>query len=298
MRGVDFAHSVIDLDGPAREAAILDASRKGYVPHRSTDTWPVTLRTADGAHTLVVRVGRDVWAIGQDGAGDDFLRVPMMPETARTVLAGYDAVLPTTAIADAIYQQAELRIAPIGFGEPRSSTKTIYQSNAAIERARALGEHNIGHEALSVAGVKKDVVEPSAPGKVSIYLWSVADGKPLQTYPGPHASSYLDYSHGIRMVKRTATLDGAPVDLVAFGLTPLGAQMLSTPGTSSGPIKFGAPSSRTAIAPYGRTEALVEASAVTAGVAGHQRRTRASWSTILACWTFGAAAVAVGRRLT
>jgi hypothetical protein len=52
------------------------------------------------------------------------------------------------------------------------------------------------------------------PGKVAIYGWHKPDGKPIQPLYAGHAAYYVDYSHGIRLVSRTVTLDGKERDLL------------------------------------------------------------------------------------
>jgi hypothetical protein len=48
---------------------------------------------------------------------------------------------------------------------------------------------------------------------VAIYGWHKPDGKPIQPLYTGHVDWYVDYSHGIRLVSRTVTLDGKERDL-------------------------------------------------------------------------------------
>ena len=63
-----------------------------------------------------------------------------------------------------------------------------------------------------VAGDKKDVVIANkvfaTPGKVAIYGWHKPDGKPSQPLYTGHADSWVDYSHGIRLVSRWLLVNG------------------------------------------------------------------------------------------
>ena len=63
-----------------------------------------------------------------------------------------------------------------------------------------------------VAGDKKDVVIAAklsgTPGKVAIYGWHQANGKPIQPLYTGHADFYADYSHGIRLVQLTLGVNG------------------------------------------------------------------------------------------
>ena len=68
-----------------------------------------------------------------------------------------------------------------------------------------------------VAGHKKDLVltprlsEP--PHRVAIYGWHRLDGRAIQPLSLVHGIGYVDYSHGVRLVSRTALLDGEPADI-------------------------------------------------------------------------------------
>ena len=96
--------------------------------------------------------------------------------------------------------------------EDRESPATFLRHNTLIEDQRArkkLGE--------LVAGVKKDVVVTNRlaekPNRVAIYGWHKLDGKPIQPLSIVHSESYVDYSHGIRLMKRTVVVDGKPRDV-------------------------------------------------------------------------------------
>ena len=68
-----------------------------------------------------------------------------------------------------------------------------------------------------VAGIKKDVVVSNRldekPDRVAIYGWHTPDGKPIQPLTIVHRESYVDYSHGVRLMRRTVTIDGKPRDV-------------------------------------------------------------------------------------
>ena len=85
-----------------------------------------------------------------------------------------------------------------------------------------------------VAGHKKDVVLAaglaSAPGRVAIYGWHRPDGRPIQPLYLGHLDTWVDYSHGIRLVHRQVLLDGAPHDLHAALGDPGTARLFSAEG--------------------------------------------------------------------
>jgi hypothetical protein len=63
-----------------------------------------------------------------------------------------------------------------------------------------------------VAGIKKDVVVTNKllekPQRVAIYGWHYVNGQPIQPLYTGHVDWYVDYSHGIRPVRRSVRVDG------------------------------------------------------------------------------------------
>ena len=51
------------------------------------------------------------------------------------------------------------------------------------------------------------------PNRVAIYGWHKLDGKPIQPLTIVHVNWYVDYSHGVRLMKRTVMVDGKPRDV-------------------------------------------------------------------------------------
>lgn len=205
--GKAFAESIADLPGKAREAAVVQEVMRGNVPDFLRKLCPVTLKA--GEHTCVVQVMPDCLAIGSDA---DFLRMPMTPASAMMIADAFGFALSTTTIADACYEQAEVKLEPRPMTENRDAVTTFAQHNAIIEEQRT--GKRLG---ALVAGIKKDVVITNKlrekPNKVAIYGWHKPDGKPIQPLYTGHVDWYVDYSHGIRLVSRTVTLDGRERDL-------------------------------------------------------------------------------------
>jgi len=67
------------------------------------------------------------------------------------------------------------------------------------------------------AGVKKDVVvsnllsDPDRTRHVVIYGWHELDGHPIQPLTNVHIDSYVDYSHGVRLLNSDLMVDGVPM---------------------------------------------------------------------------------------
>ena len=85
-----------------------------------------------------------------------------------------------------------------------------------------------------VAGTKKDVVIAKAvfemPGRVAIYGWHYPDGKPIQPVYTGHTASWVDYSHGVRLVRRSLIVNGEPTTFDAVLADPHLAPLLSNEG--------------------------------------------------------------------
>src|SRR4029077_1048754 len=120
--------------------------------------------------------------------------------------------LPTPKMVDEIYKQADVKLEPKPLTVEREAVRTFVEHNRIIQEqfaGKTLGS--------LVAGDKKDVVITNRlqdkPHKVAIYGWHKPDGKPIQELYVGHAAAYVDYSHGIRLVKRQVTVDGKPRDI-------------------------------------------------------------------------------------
>lgn len=46
------------------------------------------------------------------------------------------------------------------------------------------------------------------PGRLFIYGWHYQDGKPIQPLSAAHSVDYVDYSHGVRLVRDEVLIDG------------------------------------------------------------------------------------------
>ena len=69
------------------------------------------------------------------------------------------------------------------------------------------------------------------PNKVAIYGWHQLDAKPIQPLYLGHADYYVDYSHGIRLVKETMTVDGKPRKVEDVLRDPEMSKLLSDEGS-------------------------------------------------------------------
>ena len=212
MGGQEFARRVGDLEGSARDAEVRRALLAGDLPEHLRHLTAVTLegRGRDGAPlTVTFCVMPDYLAVGSDS---DSLIVPMGLPTALSVAAEFDSVLPTPRLVDAIYEAADLKLAPqpLPASDEMRSTAYLVRHDTLIAEQRAL--RAAPGDALT-AGHKKDLVLSDRlldlPGRVAIYGWHWAAQHPIQPLSTVHGAQYADYSHGVRLVSRIIYVNGA-----------------------------------------------------------------------------------------
>lgn len=201
--------------GGDRDTALAAEALRGNIPSHLRDLQPVSFTGVIGGRQtqITICVTPDYLAIGSDA---DHVRVPLGLPAALRVADAFDMMLPTTRMVDAIYAQADVRVspAPMPPTSAMSSTDYFLRHNATVQAQFARAGARPG---LLVAGHKKDVVIANrlsnAPGRVAIYGWHRSNGDPIQPLSTVHGEYYADYSHGIRLVARTAYVNGRAVDL-------------------------------------------------------------------------------------
>lgn len=208
----DFLKSLYDKTREQWEVAIVQEVKAGRTPAFNKIFVTIKVEDTDSkgkSHTLLYEVSPDYLAIGSDV---DFVRIPLTPMAAQPIADHLNCILPTRKMVDQIYKQASIKLPPKPLTENRNSLSTFVEHNRIIESQR------VGKPIGSlVAGIKKDVVVTNLlqqrENRVAIYGWHQLDGKPIQPLTTVHVNWYVDYSHGIRLVKRQATLDGKGCDL-------------------------------------------------------------------------------------
>ena len=232
--GSAFFAKVAGLSPAEREEAIVQEVCRGNIPDflRSFQKLTVRARDAKGKeHAATIEVMPDYLAIGSDS---DFIRLPMTPTTAARIADAFGCALPTRKIVDEVYGAAKVKLEPRPLTKDRESATTFLEHNRIIEGQRAgqkLGD--------IVAGIKKDVVVTNRLGeranRVAIYGWHKLDGTPIQPLTIVHVNWYVDYSHGVRLMKRTVLVDGVPRDIRAVIYATDLASLLSDEGPITHP---------------------------------------------------------------
>lgn len=178
--------------GLKRDAAIVKEVLKGNVP-----SWMFKLQDVE-IGGQIVQVTPDYLAIGLD---NDFVRVPVTPIASQYLADKLGYSLPLEALVREIHAQASVRLMP---------KPTDWYKNDALMRlgTNYLVFNNTINSQLTavnfgkfVSGHKKDVLGVAVRGKVTIFGWIQANGRPIQPVFSGHDDHYEDYSHGIRFVK-------------------------------------------------------------------------------------------------
>jgi len=224
---------VMSLGGVERDRAITQEILKGNMPDHLRQLVPVGFDGAlsNGQPVVVVLcVTPDYLAVGSDR---DHVRVPLGLPAAARIADELGFFLPTTRIVDAIYEQAEVQLAPSPM-EPTSAMVTtdyMRRHDATVTRQRSRATRFLD---TLTAGQKKDLVLTtrlySKPGQVAIYGWHQPNGRPIQPLSTVHGAQYADYSHGIRLVARIAYVNGRKVPLEELMRHPELASLVSSEG--------------------------------------------------------------------
>ena len=206
VTGSAFIASVAGLSRVDREDAIKRELLAGNIPSFLRVLRRIDLSATDSSgatHTIHYEVMPDYLAIGSD---KDFVRMPMTPYTAQAFCEAFGFVLPTRKMVTDIWKQSEVQLEPMPLTEQRESPLTFLQHHRIIEeQLGAAGRGKI------VAGIKKDVVvtgKLDRLDRVAIFGWHRVNGEPIQPLYTGHVDWYVDYSHGIRPVRRSMVVDG------------------------------------------------------------------------------------------
>ncbi len=214
MPGPTVMRRLAESPKAEREGIVEAELRAGKFPDFLRCLRRVTYRAKDAAgkeHEVALDVMPDYLAVGSD---DDFCRIPMTPRTAQRIADALGCALPTPKLVDEIARAAEVKLEPRPLTDEREAVTTFVQHNAIVEeqrRGKPLGP--------IVAGAKKDIVLSKLlaerPGRVAIYGWHRLDGKPIQPVTTVHAATYVDYSHGVRLVRKRIVIGGVEADYAA-----------------------------------------------------------------------------------
>lgn len=224
VTGSQFIHQVMNMSAEERDSIVYKEIADGNLPDSFRQPIYLTdsLQDAEGIrHKVTLCVLPDFLAIGTD---TDFLRIPMLPRTAQKLAELYGATLPTRKISDFIHRYSLIKLNPHPM-TPDSTMTTIpvfARHDSIIESARQVNGKPL-HTLIS--GHKKDIVITNRiakePGRLFIYGWHYQDGKPIQPLSAAHGIGYVDYSHGVRLIRDEVLVDRKLYSLKALLQDPI-----------------------------------------------------------------------------
>lgn len=253
--GTQFTNIITTLPRAERENWIHSQIVSGNVPG-----WLRTLRpisVTGGGHTATYYVTPDYLAVGSD---TDYFLVPMTPLLAQRLCDRLGCSLPTRRMVNQIWTNAALKLSPLTIPpSPEMITVPVFAQHNAMVRAQRHAATNAYPLGALVGGDKKDVIisariytnfaNPGITKPVVIYGWHYTSGTPIQPLYNGHEETYADYSHGIRLVQMSLTVDGSPNTVTNVLTNPSLAPLLSDDGPAEGSPNGTLPVPRYTVAP-------------------------------------------------
>ena len=169
-----------------------------------------TLQDAIGTmHEVTFSTLSDYLAIGTD---EDYIRIPLLPQTAQQIATYYKSTLPTRKLSALIHQHSPVKMMPQPMTPDATMvTMPIFARHDSLLNAQ-MKEMNFKPFKQLTAGHKKDISITNRianePNRLFIYGLHYPDGKPIQPLSGAHNNKYVDYSHGVRLISDEVLVDG------------------------------------------------------------------------------------------
>jgi hypothetical protein len=222
MKASEWIKGLPEAPGFARDQYVLEAVIAG---HHLPIRW-CPLSTAKGQHSGTVWVAEDALRIGEPG---DCVRITVSHRLAQLIVDHFDARLPTSRISDLAWEQATVRLPDLV--RPWWADGTMSTNARMVEQDRAI-ETLIASRPGLVADVGKDWIlsrqhewNPSCGVNYGIHYRKMGQLRVWQPTSTKHNLDHHDYSQTLRLVCRTAEVDGQrmPLDQVlrAKELAPL-----------------------------------------------------------------------------
>lgn len=213
MKATEILKEIYPLVGSEREKIIFQHLEQDHVPNFLLTNQPFknSVTAILNKNILEYFVFPEYLSLGED---DDYFLCPMNPETCRSFMAKHGLLLPTCKMVKQIYKASSLKVLPSPISPNSQRTNLFVIINQKIMLAKQSGEPEV-----FIAGHKKDVVlsnvlaGKSYKDRVGLYGWFKKDGTVIQDLYCKHYRSYVDYSHGLRMVYDKALLNGVEVSL-------------------------------------------------------------------------------------
>jgi len=242
--GSQFINVIRRMPLAERENWIFAQVMAGNVPNFLRSFVPITVSgIINGTnHSATVYVTADYLAIGTDA---DYFLQPMTPLLAQRLCDALGCTLPTRKMVNQIWTNAQVKLNPQPI--PPSAemiTVPVFADHNYMVRTQRNNFTNSFPPGALVSGDKKDVIISSKiytnfananiTRPVVIYGWHYPSGSPIQPLYNGHEETYVDYSHGVRLVQNAILLDGNPNSITNILTDPNLAGLLSDEGASEG----------------------------------------------------------------
>jgi hypothetical protein len=204
-----IASSTLSLTN--RENMIYAQVSAGNVPnfYRTLVAVTSTATVSSVTQSVTYYVAPDYLAIGCD---TDYFLMPMSPMLATKIGALTGTTLPTRKMVGDIWAAATVKLAPqpLSAGSQMSTVPYFAHHDSIVGQQRATFSNPLGS---LTSGDKKDVIISNmiytTANRVIIFGWYYQNGTYIQPMTNVHADTYMDYSHGIRLVQNTCMLNGS-----------------------------------------------------------------------------------------
>jgi hypothetical protein len=193
-----------------RENIIYSEVAAGNVPnfYRTMVAVTSTATISSVVQSVTYYVIPDYLAIGCD---TDYFLMPMSPMLATKIGALTGTTLPTRKMVGDIWSASTVKLAPqpLTAGPLMSTVPFFAHHDSLVGQQRATFSNPLGS---LTSGDKKDVVISNmiytTANRVIIFGWYYQSGSYIQPMTNVHADTYMDYSHGIRLVQNACMLNG------------------------------------------------------------------------------------------
>ena len=193
-----------------RENMIYAEVSAGNVPnfYRTMVAVTSTATISSVTQSVTYYVIPDYLAIGCD---TDYFLMPMSPMLATKIGSLTGTTLPTRKMVGDIWSAATVKLAPqpLTPGPLMTTVPFFAHHDSIVGQQRATFSNPLGS---LTSGDKKDVVISNmiytTANHVIIFGWYYQNGTYIQAMTNVHADTYMDYSHGIRLVQNNCLLNG------------------------------------------------------------------------------------------
>lgn len=193
-----------------RENMIYNEVSAGNVPdfYRTMTAVTSTATISSVTQSVTYYVIPDYLAIGCD---TDYFLCPMSPMLATRIGNLTGTTLPTRKMVGDIWSAAGVKLAPQPLSAGPSMTTVPYfaHHDSIVKQQRDTFANPLG---TLTSGDKKDVIISNmiytTANRVIIFGWYYQNGTYIQPMTNVHADTYMDYSHGIRLVQNSCVLNG------------------------------------------------------------------------------------------